>query len=229
MTFRNIILVLSIFTVGFGVFAATGHYEQKDNSQEPKSDHKKLVEAIRRGGLREAAKIKRHYVTTAEAAWDWSRFDLESLTRTSSAVVIGSPVDSSVRLSASGETITTEYNFRIKDVLKGSVEGIVKVGLLGGKIEFEDGTSAEVQTPGFEKMTVGKAYILFLYANKNGSNVFLITGGDQGLFEITDSRLKSHAKSSDIVAKEARNKMLEDFLNQVRFFVSNAKADGCCQ
>ena len=45
------------------------------------------------------------------------------------------------------------------------------------RVDFEDGTSAELRTRDSEPMLEGKKYLLFLYANRNGSDVYLLTGG----------------------------------------------------
>src|SRR5260370_19635196 len=47
--------------------------------------------ALRRGGYKEAARIKGHYVGTVNPDWDWVVFDLESLTKASAAVGCGTP------------------------------------------------------------------------------------------------------------------------------------------
>ena len=191
MRLRNKLSPIIIFTILFvlaliftnGFTSATQSQPQKSREQ---SEAKKLVEAIRRGGYREAARLKGHYIGTADPTWDWANFNLEELTKTSAAVIVGVPQTSIVQLSPTGDQITTNYKVKVESVIKGNLaaSNVVEVSMLGGRVEFEDGTSAEVQTPDFERMQNGKRYILFLYANRNGSEIFLLTGGPQGLFEL---------------------------------------------
>jgi len=223
------------FVVLIAVALAGATALAKLQGQQPEktvNERKILVEAMRRGGFREVAKIKGHYVATADPNWDWSSFDLESLTKTSNAVIVGYAGEGHGKLNPTGDVITTEYDLTVKDVLKGKlVNGdTVKVALIGGKVDFDDGTSAEVQTPGFERMAQGKEYVVFLYPNKNGSSVFLVTGGPQGLFEITDSGIKAHARATDAVANQVSNKTVETFLNEIRTLSAKwPQAEECCR
>ncbi|MGH9970746.1 MAG: hypothetical protein ACREBG_23550 [Pyrinomonadaceae bacterium] len=152
----TILCVLAlIFTNAF--ISVTRSQPQKSRE---KSEPKKLVEAIRRGGYREAAKLKGHYVGTADPNWDWANFNLEELTKRSAAVIVGVPQTSIAQLSPTGDQITTNYTVKVENVIKGNLatSNIVEVSLLGGRVEFEDGTSAEIQTPDFERMQNGKRY-----------------------------------------------------------------------
>ena len=194
-------------------------------------EHKRLVEAIRRGGYREAAKVKGRYIGVKDPSWDLN-FDLETLTKTSAAVVIGVPQRGISQLSSDGSEITTNYNVRVDSVIKGSLalNSIFEVSLPGGRVDFEDGTSAEIQTPGFERMRNGKKYLLFLYANRNGSDVFLLTGGSQGLYELTTSgKVLAQGRPTDQTVKETQNKNLEGLLEEIRIYVEKwPQAKGCC-
>ena len=79
-------------------------------------------------------------------------------------------------------------------------------------------------------MAMGKEYVLFLYQNRNGSNVLLLTGGPQGLFELQpNGKTKSHARPTDVVTKDGDNKDRESFLNVVRALAKKwPQATGCC-
>src|SRR5687767_6795256 len=184
MSMRRTLLpaVTISITFVFVILSAVVGITTSQSQAPPRDDeHKKLVEAIRRGGYREAAKLKGRYVGVKDPSWDLN-FDLETLTKTSAAVVIAVPQRGIGQLSSNGSEITTNYNVRVDRVIKGSfaLNSIIEVSLPGGTVDFEDGTSAEIQTPGFDRMRNGKKYLLFLYANRNGSDVFLLTGGSQG-------------------------------------------------
>lgn len=226
-----ILTVLCVLTLIF-TNAFTSVTQSHPQKSREKSEPKKLVEAIRRGGYREAAKLKGHYVGTADPNWDWANFNFEELTKRSAAVIVGVAQTSIAQLSPTGDQITTNYTVKVENVIKGNLaaSNIVEVSMLGGRVEFEDGTSAEIQTPDFERMQNGKRYILFLYANRNGSEIFLLTGGPQGLFELaSDGKVKPHARPTDQVAKEIEYKSIDSLLGELRIYAERwPKSSGCC-
>ena len=111
--------------------------------------------------------------------------DLAGLSSNSSAVVIGIPQDNVCNLSPDGRSITTDYKVKIMYVYKGSLQegNTITVSLPGGRVAFDDGSTAEIRTSWFKKMMSGTAYALFLRATPR-SGVFVTTGEAQGLFEI---------------------------------------------
>lgn len=207
--------------------------QQPQSQQKPVDDSRKMRDAFRRGGYREAAKIKGRYADTVDPNWDFGLFDIEALTKKSAAVVIGVPSKSASNLSASGDLITTVYEVAVQDVIKGNIAtgSSIKVSLLGGTVKFDDGTVAEVETPGFERMSNGKTYLLFLYANKNGDDALILTGGPQGLFELPndDRGVKAHGRSTDPAVKQSKDKDKADFLKEVRKQAEKwPEAGNCC-
>jgi len=88
----SVFIIFSFALVGF-LFALyfMPVTSSKSQNQTDRDEQKKMTEAIRRGGYREAARIKGHYVGTVDPNWDWASFDLETLTKSSAAVVIGIP------------------------------------------------------------------------------------------------------------------------------------------
>lgn len=118
-------------------------------NQNPEDEHAKIIEAVRRGGLREAAKIKGSCVLTKDASWDAVFADVDALTSHSTAVVVGTPVALSTRLSERGNDVLTDFQIHVVDSLKGDGKAgdSLVVTAVGGRIQFEDGTSAEVRTP----------------------------------------------------------------------------------
>ncbi len=190
-----------------------------------------VTQAVRRGGLREAARIKGHYVSM-ERTSGWGKYDIDSLTKNSVAVIVGVPLTSTSQLSNNNELITTQYEVKIREVIKGDViEGqVVKVNVVGGKVTFEDGTSAEIKTIDMEPMEQGNAYILFLKDEKDNPRVFGLTGGGQGLFGLSnnDSLIQPHGGHTDIVQKH-KNQRIEDFVEEIKIAVSKyPKVSGCC-
>ena len=92
------------------------------------------------------------------------------------------------------------------------------MSLPGGKVKFEDGTTAEIQTPDFKKMVNGRTYALYLNENRTESDTYELTAGPQGLLELpTDgTRIKSHARPTDPIAEETKDKNTKEFLNEAR-------------
>jgi hypothetical protein len=227
-TLKPFLLLLGVALLCLGTLAMVG----AGKGQEPSGrDDAELVEALRRGGLIEAARLKRHYVGRANTS-QWLKFDLETLTKNSAGVVVGTPVGHGSQLTPSGNLITTTYKIKVQQALKGSVppSDMIDVVLPGGKVVFEDGTSAELLTPDLKQMESGKTYILFLSTRKDVGGGFILTGGGQGLFELPKDKtgVKPHGHHSDSVQKH-KNEAVEEFLEKVKAAVAKyPEASACC-
>ena len=210
-----------IFIIGFTLLGLIAVALVKNvRSQEPKpaDTSSEDVQAIRRGGLREAARIRGHYVGSIRAS-HFLKYDLESLTAHSGNIIIGSPIDNSIHLSSDGQMITTWYRIKIRRSMKGKLQPneTVTVSLPGGKLVFEDGTSAEIKTPDLEGMQNGQTYILFLNPVMRADGAFNLTGGSQGLFEIDSKRhrVKPNGDSVDPVQKH-KDRDVEAILEEIK-------------
>jgi len=227
--------ILGIVVVAFlGVIGAGVSRSQNPKEAQDPNEHAELVDALRRGGLREAARIKGHYVTTKRTSWDAIFSDLESLTSHSKSVIVGMPLQSSSRLSPGGDTILTDYKMNVLDALKGKIRSgsSVTVTTVGGFVRFEDGTSAEVRTPDIHIQN-GKTYVLFLYAkSKTEPDSLYITGGPQGIFEISDDGVSilPMGRQIDHVAKKYKEKRADAFVHEIREAAEKWPGDPkCCQ
>jgi len=142
-----------------------------------------------RGGesLREAAKRNGSAIASAHPNNLRLYEDVASLAGDSSAVVVGSVKSgSSSLLQPAGRMVVTDYTVGVGEVLKGGLQpgSDVTVRTPGGRVVFEDGTTAEVQMPDYWKTPQqGKTYLLFL--QKRGPQNFVLLGGPQGMFEVT--------------------------------------------
>lgn len=200
------------------------------------NDFRAVRDALRRGGLREAAKLKGHYVGDFDSHWDSGRFDIENLTKNSMVVVVGTVVKKrGARLSDEDQLILTDYEVVVNETMKGGpVKGdTITIALIGGSLEFDDGTSAELRTPKFEHVKPGSAYLLFLGESTNGPNEYTLTGGPQGLAEIMiDGTLKSHGRPTDPIALETKDpntgKNKSSFIREVRKAVVKWPGPGKC-
>lgn len=179
----------------------------------------KVREALKRGGLREAAKLKGNYVAEHNPHWDWGLFSVEALTKNSVAVVVGRFTKKLDARLPDSKLILTDYEVTVEELIKGDLNQAktIVVTLPGGSIYFEDGTSAEQITPTFEQPRIGRAYTLFLRQEDAMPSVFFLSGGPQGMFDIEDSStVRSHGRPDDPGAVETKGKNRESFLKDVR-------------
>jgi hypothetical protein len=228
----SFVVVLSIALIG--ISRTTAQLPRaRDNAG---TDFRTVRDALRRGGLREAAKVKGHYVRDVDPNWDTGLFNIENLTKNSMVVVVGTVVKNrGARLSAADQLIVTDYEVVVDETMKGGpVKGdTITIALVGGSVEFDDGTSAELRTPEFEHVKPGGAYLLFLGESTNGPNEYTLTGGPQGLVEITvDGTLKSHGRPTDPISLETKDpntgKNKGSFMREVRKAVVKWPGPGKC-
>jgi hypothetical protein len=229
---KRILVAFSLIVVTMGIGSIWGRYVSGQNSAP--DDYEAVRDALRRGGLREAARIKGHYVGDFDPHWDFGRFDIEALTKNSAIVVMGVPSKTiESRLTAHDQLIVTDYEVKVQEAFKGSVtEGdTIRVRLPGGKVEFEDGTSAELRAREFEPMRIGATYMIFLSESNDAPGIYSLSGGPQGLVEIiNDTTLKSHGRPTDPVSEESKGKDKDSFLKEVRGKAQKWPLPGkCCQ
>lgn len=220
--------IIAVTTLAFAQVKKPVAKAQEGSYEESRA----LVEALRREGLKGAAKIKGDYVMVVDPHPDWLSFDLEALTRNSEAVILGVPLKNECKLSANNQLIVTEYDVAVQEVLKGSLQpGVtIKVAVMGGKVKFEDGTTAEVRTPGLKKMVHGKTYALYLSLYPVRSPVYDLTAGPQGMIELLDdgSGVISQARETDPVKKQLKDKDKGTFLKEARQLAKQWPQPGKC-
>ncbi len=214
--------------IGLLLFFVTGFLSMswQSSAQDAKANAKKIDpdairDALRHGGVREAARLTRHYVADFDPHWDFGAFNVEQLTKNSAAIVVGVPVEKLTTHIAhdANELIVTDYEVVVHEVIKGSDfhASTITISLIGGRVEFEDGTSAEIRTPKFEHVKIGNSYAFFLDESSSGPNIFTLTGGPQGLVEFDAARkVKSHGRVTDPIAREKNDVDKDAFLKEVR-------------
>jgi hypothetical protein len=214
------------------VFAQVRKPAEQSKDAASYEEQRALVDALRREGLKGAAKVKGNYVQSINPHPDWLSLDLEKLTQNSQAVIVGIPTKNECKLTPNGQMIVTEYDVVVREVLKGNIQSgeTIKVALLGGKIKFEDGTTAEVVTPGFNKMVHGKTYVLYLSLYPVRSPVYDLTAGPQGMVELVDNGLGvvSQARETDPIKRQLKDKDRETFLNEARNLARQWPQPGKC-
>jgi hypothetical protein len=206
------------------------HTQSQANKKSQEPDP--TTTAVRNGGLREAAKLKRVYVSS-ERTSGWAKYDLEGLTSASSAIIIGTPLSSSSRLSASGDRVITEHEIKIERVVKGNLKPSESISLVvpGGKVTFEDGSSAEIRTLDLGPIAEQKRYVFFLRSSEDKVDAFSLIGGGQGAFELPapDANVRPLGARTDIVQKH-KNQKVSAFVEEVeKAAKEHPETSTCCQ
>ena len=178
--------------------------------------------------LKAKAKADRRLILTENLPGPGRYANLSALVGESAAVLIGTPQTNISRLTADGTNITLDYQVKVEYVYKGNLResDIITISLPGGMVKFEDGSTAEVRTPGFRKMQDGKTYALFL-ATK-GNNAFVPLGGPQGIFEIPTTNVTRAVKSHTLIPTDPMVKYngmnVKDFFKELRQAVKDNAA-----
>lgn len=216
-----LVAIATVLIVGVAWAQNQQDMKQKAQSQDESYEEKMAtIGALRRGGLKEAAKIKKNFVRIFNPHPDLLSFGIGELTKNSEAVIIGVPVKNICELTPDGQLVTTNYDVVVQEVLKGDIYpgSTIKVALVGGKFTFEDGTTAEVQTPNFEKMVNGRTYTLYISKYPLNNSLYILTAGPQGMIELSDdgTNVKSQARETDPVKQQLKNKDVKAFLKEAR-------------
>ena len=230
LTLRKQVLLLIVFTVT-GLAFMFGKAATQSLSAQKREGPDELTNAVRKGGLKEGARIKKRFVSS-ERTTGWAKYDLESLTSHSAAVIMGTPLNSSSSLTANGERITTEYKVKVSRIFKGQLQenGLIRLIVPGGKVIFEDRTSAEILTPDLGPITKDRTYIFFMHPSGDAADVLKLTGGGQGLFEVPSSPwgVKPLGDKTDLVQRH-KNQSIKDFIEEIQRAVKKyPETSACC-
>lgn len=178
-----------------------------------------LRDALRREGLRGAARLKGNYIEEVDPHWHSGQFTLEALTKNSAAVIVGRFTKRLNPRLIEGKAIYTDYEVAVDEVVKGNLKPAhpIVVSLAGGRVHFEDGTSAEQTTPTVEPIRMEHSYALFLREQDALPSIFVLMGGPQGAVDISDSStVRSHGRSDDRSVVETKSKDRDSFLKDIR-------------
>jgi len=173
---------------------------------------------MRSDSVRERAKQTGGVTGTARSTNLRRYDDLVALARESEIIVTGS-VESEINqlLPPKEKLVVTDSTVRVEEVLKGKMERsqTILVRGPGGRVDFDDGTFADVRMPDFwRNPQLGKSYVFFL--DKRGLAYFVLHGGPQGLFEITAKGIKPQVRSTDRLMNTYDGKDIPAFLQEIR-------------
>ncbi len=134
------------------------------------------------GGLQKAAQRYGAFVLNS---WHESiiTYTLPSAVRDSSLIVAGSVVSMHSRLLNHGNDIVTDCAIHPDQVLKGVQSGDVTFMVEGGRVQFANGTSAEVMTDDWKPLKIGDRYVAMLRRDGDTGEYMPINGAE-GLFHV---------------------------------------------
>lgn len=143
--------------------------------------------------------------------------NLAELARHSNAIVIGRAVNHRERLTNDGNSVTTDVSVVVQEVAKGNLRqgNVVRVSLPGGAHRFEDGVTAVLYADNYRPVRNGKTYVFFLDRRGPVSRGYELTGGIQGLFELSfDSGkvIPADTMPVDPIVRQFSNATIRDFL-----------------
>jgi hypothetical protein len=177
-----IALCLCIAAVSITYFFKTSHRSPNQVRPEPLT-------------LRERAKISKQYIAEAKPKAPREFESIESMGSASTTVILGTVESQNATLTQGDRFIVTDFQVRPTRVMKGflTLDRSITIRVGGGRVQFDDGTSAEIVTPEVTAPQVGKKYVFFLAARP--SFRFGLVGGETGIMEMNDNetlRTESH-------------------------------------
>ena len=181
---------------------------------------REVVEAKRSGGLPAAANVVGHYNAVEEDDFEGTIANLYGLAVRSDVVVSARITDtSSSQLSANSQSIFTDMQLTVQDAFKGPIPAgnTLTFRMRGGRIQFSNGTTAELKSLRNPPLAVGDEAVFFLMRLPNESDLYEATYGSQGLFVFdVQARVRSRARRTDEVFKNYNGLSRSEFLAQVR-------------
>ena len=112
-----------------------------------------------------------------------SNYTWEDLVNNSNLIVDGVIVSQSSHVTDNGDLIDTTYTFAVINTLKGDASKAIGFVVDGGKVTFDDGTWAAVETFASDHLAANSEYLLFLRKNEDG--LYVPVGTVEGLFELS--------------------------------------------
>src|SRR5262245_28011662 len=141
-------------------------------------------------GIRAAAAVNGSYVKNDTVDDVAVALDINSLLSRSDIVARGVIKSNVSHVSEDGAWVVTDYVFSIAEELFSPDKhgATIHFRLPGGRVEWDDGTYADIKIPGFRHPLNGKEYLLFL-AKDNGprphdAERYKLAMGSQSAFEL---------------------------------------------
>ena len=132
-------------------------------TREEREQKLRILRGLRGAGLHDAAVANGgSIVVDVNPHADFVRIGkLESLGDLSEVVIAGTVRRVESKLSPNGLSIVAYNTIDVSETIKGTSPGQVVVALTGGKVRFDDGSTAEMTASGYT-LRVGGRYVLFV-------------------------------------------------------------------
>jgi hypothetical protein len=180
------------------------------------------IEAMRREkGIESVARQLGHYKSATRLDKDVIALDLATIADKSDIVLRGTLVSSASSVSDDRTWIVTDYQIRVSEVFDGSAKpgDTVTLRLPGGRVQFDDGSVAEVSQFEFRGLELGREYVLFLSRSREaqGAARYELAWGTQGTFELTSQGIVQPLGTTRAqVPKSYASKSVPALLNDTR-------------
>lgn len=164
----------------------------------------------------------RRVIRLDEAEWHQD-VPLPALVRESRIIAIGIPTRNVGRLTQNGQSVITDYEFRIQQVIKGNMQpnSTISVIMPGGMARENTGNLIQAQSLGVRKMQNQKRYLVFL-KNSGDQEVYETLRGSQGIYEIPQNGTRLiHLGRSFRLAPADDGPVISSFLQEIRNLVRN--------
>lgn len=200
------VIAIALSVIVFGVVRRSSNAASQDKASAANSH-----------SLRDKAKANGSVTIFANPEGMKRYNEVKSLVQDSTDVVNGSLVQAVSRFrTAEEQTIVTDFQIAVEDSLKGYIPAGTEIIIRGpgGRMQFEDGTSAEIKMPFYWKNPeLGKTYTFFL---KKKGRVYMLTGGPQGMFEIFNhDTVIPQVRPEDELMQRYKDKNSMAFLDEV--------------
>lgn len=207
---KNVLMATVIAVCALSAALAFGIRKKITNLQDNKS-------LSAQAPLREKARQKGRYEAVVRPLETTRYDDIKSLSMASPLIVTGLVQQQKSFVPATNDRlIVTGHQLLVQEVLKGRVKtgDIITVETLGGSVQFEDGSTAELKTPEiFKDPELAKSYVMFLRPHKDA---YRLVGGPQGLFEITAmGTIKPQVPADDTLMRAYSETRLDKFLRSI--------------
>ena len=214
-------ILFSVAILAIGVFIAIcGHLDVR-SSQDPQ--HANGDRAERSRSMRVRAMASDRDLVSIASPSNLTRFNtLEQLVSGSILIINGTVEKTTSVFSESEDFIFTDCRIAVTRVISGRFDGSesITVRVPGGKIQLENGKTAETRMPDFWRSPLaGKEYVFFLTKDEFGN--FKIRGGPQGMFEIRDGVLTPQGFADDALAIAYKGRSFETISNEIASIVKS--------
>jgi hypothetical protein len=208
---RGLMLLVMVFAIGASL-PVQAQRREKVRQPRPTQSRDKLHElATKAGG---------HFVMRYKLNRSTLYPNVEELAKRSDVIIVGRTLSHRSKLREDGNLINQEFLVKVQEVIKGDLPNgrSITVLLPGGSYMFPDKTFVIVEPMGRQAVENQVTYVFFLKSPKSGSDVkeHLLTSETQGMFALTDGRVKPSALSKDDpVVLKYQQMGAADFLKEI--------------